>query len=169
MNQLAECTAVSQFPAPQLRVPIHFAPQANGWMPLRSLPSHDFATVRAMGDMLFSALTKTPLAKIEVLPGGQASARQKQEVQSAALVVSLIAPGNVLQIACDSLPALGGKPYRAQATLLCLPDYTCLLVEDFAGKYLYRWPASDNLGIAKNGYQIAGNFVPSLPETVPSP
>ena len=161
MNTPSILTKTAQLSARQISLPIRYLLQATGWLPLRSLPSHEFASIRAMGDMLFSALTKTPLGQIEVLPVSSTLVRQKQEVQNAALVVSQVAPENVLQIACDALPALGGKPYRAQAILLCLPEHTYMLVEDFAGKYLYRWPASDNLGSAKNGYQIAENDVPS--------
>lgn len=79
-----------------------------GWRALRDLPPFAFVQIRAMGEMLFSPLTRTSLAWIEVLPLSDQSAPLAQPGQK--LPARPLAAGEHLEITCEALPLLGGMP-----------------------------------------------------------
>lgn len=115
------------------------------WLRLDQLPGFMWQAIRAMGQSVFSPLTRTALDRIEViadLGGNGPHSRQQIDATSHRLRMQSC-PSNIVEYSAAELAQLFGGLYRAQAIQFETPDLTYLLVKDPMGSYIYRWPTTD--------------------------
>ncbi|MFH1493347.1 MAG: hypothetical protein ABIG70_00930 [Pseudomonadota bacterium] len=65
----------------------------------------------------------------------------------------------VLKYSTEQMEKLFGRVYQAQAIQFEGAEYTCLLVRDPMGSYIYRWPTLDtkrSIGGHGSGFSITG-------------
>jgi len=116
------------------------------WHHVANLPGNAADAIRQLGKALFGALTQTPTDKITMIGnlGGQGKPNTEKEVQAVASYLKKfgedMGPGHI-----DFNEIMPG--YKAK-----IHHYVCfgtefMLVQDFAGSYIYAWPVDDS----KNG------------------
>ena len=115
------------------------------WLRLDQLPGFFWQAIRAMGQSVFSPLTRTPLDRIEVIAdlGGNGPHSRQQIDATSHRLRSQSSPSNIVEYSAAELAQLFHGLYRAQAIQFETPDLTYLLVKDPMGSYIYRWPTTD--------------------------
>lgn len=115
------------------------------WLRLDQLPGFMWQAIRAMGQSVFSPLTRTPIDRIEVIAdlGGNGPHSRQQIDATSYRLRSQSSPSNIVEYSAAELAQLSGGLYRAQAIQFETPDITYLLVKDPMGSYIYRWPTTD--------------------------
>lgn len=121
------------------------------WLRLDQLPGFMWQAIRAMGQSVFSPLTRTALDRIEVIAdlGGNGPHSRQQIDATSHRLRTQSCPSNIVEYSAAELAQLFGGLYRAQAIQFETPDLTYLLVKDPMGSYIYRWPTGDTLGRSK--------------------
>jgi hypothetical protein len=112
------------------------------WHQVRNLPGYLQQPIRALGRQVFGAITRTPVENIQVLANFGTSGEPNTAREINAVAGWLRAHGE---------RDTDGE-YEFQQTI---PDYTAefhiykaggmtfMLVKDFAGRYIYSWPSTD--------------------------
>ena len=135
------------------------------WISLTHLPGFRSEAIRALGEMVFRPLTRTDVSGIEViadLSGHGPHAPQDIDRIAHQLRCS-IDPSRVLVYSTEQMEKLFGGVYQAQAIQFEGAEYTCLLVKDPMGSYIYRWPTLDTkrrIGGHGSGLAIKGPVSP---------
>ena len=113
---------------------------------VKHLPGFLQNPIRAMGEMVFGPLTSTKISDIEVVANLQdMGPNTNDELNYIASVVKKQAdPASIIEYSADQMEELFGVSYNAKAVQFNASDYTYLMVKDFMGSYVYRWPASDS-------------------------
>lgn len=120
------------------------------WLRLNQLPGFMWSAIRAMGESVFSPLTKTRLDRIEVIADlGSQGAHTRAEIDKTAHQLrSASDPSRIVEYTSRQMAQLFGGLYQAKAVQFETPDLTYLLVQDAMGSYIYRWPSADTKQIA---------------------
>lgn len=123
------------------------------WHQVKHLPGYLAKGIRAMGRQVFSTFTKTPIEDIQVIANlGGRGPNELRELNAVAGWLKKNAKHNTTG-EMDFKKSIGD--YDAEFAMFTAKDFTFLVVTDFAGKYIYSWPTSDekkaiegaNLGI----------------------
>lgn len=114
------------------------------WHQVKHLPGYLQQPIRAMGRQLFQTYTATPIEEIQIIAnvGGQGpnSAREVNAVTR-----WLVDKGErYTEGEMDFARSIPG--YNTDFKLYKAKGYTFMLVKDFAGRYVYAWPSSDEEG-----------------------
>ena len=120
------------------------------WLRLNQLQGFLWSSIRAMGESVFSPLTRTPLERIEViadLSGNGPHSRQDIDA-TAHHLRSTSEPSTVVEYSSKEIARLFGRAYQAQAIQFESAEFTYLLVKDAMGSYIYRWPGVDTLSLS---------------------
>lgn len=131
------------------------------WITLDQLPGCRQEAIQALGEMVFRPLTRTPLGSIEVIANlsGQGPHSQQEIDHAAHQLRCMTDPSKLLEYSTDQMRQLFGGVYQAQAIQFEGAEYTCLLVRDPMGSYIYRWPTLDTkrrIGSHGSGLSITG-------------
>ena len=133
------------------------------WLCLNQLPGFMRSAIRAMGESVFSPLTRTPLERIEVIAdlGGNGPHTHLEIDTTAHHLRRTCEPSNIVEYSSKEMTRLFGGAYQAQAIQFETAEFTYLLVKDAMGSYIYRWPGVDTLqrkariGVDKNHDRLA--------------
>lgn len=107
------------------------------WYPLTKLPGMSAATIRAMGQTIFSHYTNADAKDIHVV-----STLSNPQNDTAKIMKAISDNGHLVKdLSYDFEQSMPG--YKADAKLYRYGDKQFLLVSDFAGKYIYAWEASE--------------------------
>jgi hypothetical protein len=107
------------------------------WYPLTKLPGMSAATIRAMGQAIFSQYTNTEAKDIHVV-----STLSNSQNDTAKIMKAISDNGHLVKdLSYDFEQSMPG--YKADAKLYQYGDKQFLLVSDFVGKYVYAWEASE--------------------------
>lgn len=112
------------------------------WHQVKHLPGYLKTPIRAIGRQLFSVFTKTPVEDIQVLAHLKGSGpNSKQELNAVAGWLHNNGHRNSEAVANfeKSIP-----DYSAEMASYKVDGITFLVVQDFAGHYIYSWPSSDD-------------------------
>lgn len=111
------------------------------WHQVKNLPGYLQSGIRAMGRQVFGTYTNTPLEDIQVLAnvGGQGP-NSKREINAVASWLKDNAERDT-QGEMDFSKSI--PDYGAQFSIFKHEGYTFMVVQDFAGKYIYVWPSAD--------------------------
>ena len=130
------------------------------WHMVKHLPGYMQNSIRALGRSLFSALTKTSLEKVQVIATFAGSGiNTNQEVNAVATWLHKTGerlPQSTVTFS-DIFPG-----YEADMAMYNNLGYTFLVVQDFAGHYIYSWPQSDSIGHERQK-QVTGSRRRALP------
>ena len=118
------------------------------WIRLNHLPGFMWSVIRAMGESVFSPLTRTRLDRIEVIADLDGNGpHTRQEIDATAhWLRSASDPSNIVEYSAAEVAQLfGGGFYKAHAVQFEAAEFSYLLVKDAMGSYIYRWPGIDTL------------------------
>ena len=153
---------------PAVRAPEPSTPACAGchprWLRLNQLPGFMWSAIRAMGESVFSPLTRTRLDRIEVIADlGGSGPHTRQEIDDTAHRLRRASdPSRIVEYSSEEVARLlGGGVYIARAVQFETAEHSYLLVTDAMGAYVYRWPAVDTLRhapyIGSAGKLLTGN------------
>jgi hypothetical protein len=112
------------------------------WHMVKHLPGYMSSAIRAMGRQVFAPFTNTAIEDIQVVANLQDSGpNSDEEVDAISKYVSANGQANSAAELYfrEAIPG-----YSAQIVSYDADGYTFVLVKDFAGKYIYSWPAKDS-------------------------
>lgn len=120
------------------------------WLRLNQLPGFMWSAIRAMGESVFSPLTRTRLDRIEVIAdlGGKGPHTRQEIDNTAHRLRSSSDPSRIVEYTSEQIALFFGALYQAKAAQFEEPDFIYLLVQDAMGSYIYRWPSADTKQIA---------------------
>lgn len=125
------------------------------WHMVKQLPGYMSSAIRAMGRQVFAPFTSTAIEDIQVLANLNGSGpNSDQEIDAISKYVSGAGEPNVQAELFFSKVIPG---YSAKVVAFDCDGYTFLLVKDFAGKYVYSWPAADSKKLTGNNNQQLSN------------
>lgn len=113
------------------------------WHMVKNLPGYISKPIRAMGRQLFRAFTSTPIEDVNVvanLMGG--GPNSKREINAIAGTVNKMGR-RMTEAEIEFESVMPG--YSASTKIYEYKGYVFMLVQDFAGQYVYSWPAETNL------------------------
>ena len=109
------------------------------WHEVKNLPGYARSAIRALGRQIFKHFTSTPIEEINVL---STLSNSDTEVKG---VMAWIRDNGVkndeAEVKMDELV----PGYKGNTQVWNVDDHTFLLVQDFAGYYIYSWPSTDRL------------------------
>lgn len=111
------------------------------WHQVKHLPGYLQEPIRAMGRQVFNAFTETPVEDIQVVAhvGGRGP-NSKRELGAVAKWLK----DNAEQDTEGAMDFAASIPdYKADFTIYRSHGYTFMVVQDFAGHYIYSWPSAD--------------------------
>jgi len=117
------------------------------WHKVKNLPGYLQAGIRAIGRQVFGTFTSTPIEDIQViasLGGGPNSDRELNAVAGWLTQNGTRDTDGEMDFQ-KTIPE-----YGAQFSLWKTDEQSFLLVTDFAGKYVYSWPTSDEVNNAQS-------------------
>lgn len=113
------------------------------WHMVKHLPGFVSKPIRAMGRQLFRAFTSTPIEKVNVLANLMGSGpNSKQEMNAVAGTVHRLGR-RLTEAEIEFESIMPG--YSASTKIYEYKGYVFMLVQDFAGHYVYSWPTETNL------------------------
>jgi hypothetical protein len=114
------------------------------WHAVRNLPGYMKNAIRALGRQVFNTFTETPIEDIEVIANLQGSGPNEERELNA---VAGWLRENAQRYTDGEMNFRQSIPdYDAEYVMYTAEDRTFLLVQDFAGKYIYSWPTADEKG-----------------------
>lgn len=118
------------------------------WHQVKHLPGYLRSPIRALGRQIFGTFTDTPIENIQVLAEleGQGP-NSPREINAVArwLLKHGVKDNQAVMNFERSIPG-----YNAEIVVYRARGYTFLLVRDFAGKYIYTWPSSDERAVGES-------------------
>lgn len=125
----------------QLRTVQNVEPQ---WHMIKHLPGYLKSGIRALGRQVFSIFTTTPIEEIQMIAcfNGSNKPNELREINAVAGFMQLHGQHDPI-MEMDFCKSIEG--YKAEAKVYHYQQYTFVLVEDFAGKYIYSWPKTELL------------------------
>lgn len=113
------------------------------WHMVKHLPGYVSKPIRAMGRQLFRAFTSTPIEKVNVLANLMGSGpNSKKELNAVAGTVHKLGR-RLTEAEIEFESIMPG--YSASTKIYEYKGYVFMLVQDFAGQYVYSWPTETNL------------------------
>lgn len=110
------------------------------WSMVKHLPGYLQQPIRSLGRHVFKAFTSTPIEKIQVLAHLNDAGGPNDEVELKAVASFLKRHGIK-----DTRATLNFEKimpgYDAEVAVYHAEGYTFMVVEDFAGHYIYAWPS----------------------------
>lgn len=114
------------------------------WHQVKNLPGYINRGIRALGRQMFSQVFSTDIDEVQVLANlGGSGPNSTQEMNAVAgFVKANGVQRHDIEMGIENLLPGG---YEAQTFCYNWGGYDFLLVKDFAGEYIYSWPADDTL------------------------
>lgn len=113
------------------------------WHMVKNLPGYLSTPIRALGRQIFNVFTTTPIEDINVVANlmGQGP-NETIELNAVSSFIKKNGTRNTdAEIEIEALM----PGYGADVSVFDAKGYTFMLVEDFAGRYIYSWPTDTNL------------------------
>jgi hypothetical protein len=113
------------------------------WHMVKHLPGYLAAPIRAIGRAVFKPFTRTPIEEIQVianLMGGGPNEERELNAVAGYLLIHGHRDRDAEIIFHDKIPN-----YTAEIKVFKDRGMTYLLVNDFAGHYIYAWPTGDEI------------------------
>ena len=113
------------------------------WHQVKHLPGYLKSAIRAMGRQVFGVYTETPIEDIQVIANvsnsGQPNSARELNAVGSWLVDNAQRDTEGEMNFQQSIP-----DYQADFQIYTHEGYTFMVVQDFAGNYIYSWPTADN-------------------------
>lgn len=114
------------------------------WHQVKHLPGYLQQGIRAMGRQVFSTFTETPIEDIQVI--ANVGGRGPNEVREINAVAGWL-KDNAQRDTDGEMDFERSMPdYKADFQIYKAQGFTFMLVQDFAGRYIYSWPSTNEQG-----------------------
>lgn len=111
------------------------------WHQVKNLPGYLQSPIRAMGRAVFEPFTKTPIEDIQVLANLGSGPNDLNELK---MVATWLERDGVRDTDGEMKFQRAIPDYEVDYRMYRAAGATFMVVKDFAGHYIYSWPASDN-------------------------